>query len=684
MRRTAGALAAMMLMLAALGCQKPNKGPTQPRIAELPPVPDRLRAFYQELRNGKFEILADFEAAGQAQVFRVEGHGQSQLTVQRSRLATGAGALEVRFDDAGATLLADNEKARDWALPRNWSHHELFMVSIYAPTPVVAMLQIRSGTQQVSAWDSAPLPLTQGWNLVRIDLADIARQVNLEDVRQVRLQVQADAWPFTCYLDDLMLADNTVTAFGNPNGEEGTLYVLKKGRRFHVGVAKRFELVFSRGMLTSWYDLSSDPDKRIDLAGTGPAGPALTALDQTGAPEKAVGIDSWSRLGKSVQTQLQIVEANPLAVTVRGTIHFSAEGADAVENQTAPAGKQGAASPSTSQPAPGTARQTYVYTIRRDGRIFVDIQAQIASDSFRPAGVGLAVTCLHTVLQPKQVDPLDRGLLDAHAARSAPAAAQNTSVAPLVAESAAPQSAGVSNAATTRDAAEGGPASPADRQVAPLVAHPSAPNSTAGTGDRAAAMTSVEVTPLIPRALLLARPQANGTSLLLVPSNVTLYRRVTSAVSHMGDIAAHMYVLNPPSSDKIHLAVMLAVWPPDLRDLPTATAVARDYQQPKPPVVEVGKLRSDNDFDLDGDGFAEGLGRWILEPDGQVLRLRWPAGQLRFWPMLEIAGLKGKACWPYLDGRIIKPVEKRTSGESLFVVPEILSHAALLEVTVEK
>ena len=197
-------------------------------------------------------------------------------------------------------------------------------------------------------------------------------------------------------------------------------------------------------------------------------------------------------------------------------------------------------------------------------------------------------------------------------------------------------------------------------------------------------MASAQANLPIPRALLLARLAARGTNLLLVPSSVVPYQRIVSAVRQSGDVAAHMYVMPRPSSDKIHLAAMLAVWPPDLKDLPTAAAIARDYQEPTPPVVEVGRLRTDTDGDLDGDGFAEARGRWVVEPDGQVVRLRWPAGQLRFWPMLEVAGIQGKACWPYLDGRIIKPVEKRPNGDALFVVPEILSRAALLEVTVEK
>ena len=627
MKRIAGALAVLALALPGAGCQMmlPGKAPaSQPKAAELPPVPDRLRSFYQELQAGKFEILADLEQAAQAQIFRVEGVGQAQLTVRRSRLATGAGALEVRLDEPAATLLVDDQKAKGWALPRDWRRYELFMASVFAPSPAVASLQIRSGSEQPAAWDSAPLPLQKGWNLVRIDLAEVARQADLADIRQIRLNIKTDIWPFTIYLDDLMLADNASAVYGDPKAEESNLYVLKRGRRTHVGVTKRFELVFARGMLTGWYDLSEGADRTLNLAGVGPAGPVLTALDESGAPLGSIGIDSWTHLGNSVQTQLQVVETNSLAVTIKGTIRFTGGATDAVEGP--PPGATGSLPASAaSQPAGGPIEHTYTYTIRKDGRIFVDIRAQIASEQFTPGGVGLAVTGLQSVLEPRQVDPLDPNLISHRAAASAPAG-----------------------------------------------------------GESAQAMASVEVHPPIPRALLLARSRSSGTNLLLVPSNVAAYQRVVSAVRQTGETAAHMYVMNKPASDKVHLAAMLAVWPPDLKDLPTAAAIARDYQQPTPPVVEVGRLRTDADGDLDGDGFAEGLGRWILEPDGQVLRLRWPAGQLRFWPMLEVTGIGGKACWPYLDGRIVKPIEKRPGGEALFVVPEILSRPALLEVTVDK
>ena len=262
-----------------------NRGPaSQPRYSELPPVPDRLRAFYQELQANRFEILADLEQATQAQLFHVYGPGAAALTVRKSRLATGAGALEARFDSPSSVLLIDNEYAKDWALPRAWNPYQIFIASVYSAAPAVANLRIQSGREQPAAWDSPPLPLQPGWNLLRIDLADVARQVDLRDIRQIRMGVQAGAWPYTCYLDDLLLADNSTVAYGEPAGPEGSLYVLRKGRRIHVGAAKRFELVFSRGVLASWYDLSADPDKTIDLAGGGPAGPVLTALDETGTP----------------------------------------------------------------------------------------------------------------------------------------------------------------------------------------------------------------------------------------------------------------------------------------------------------------------------------------------------------------------------------------------------------------
>ena len=181
--------------------------------------------------------------------------------------------------------------------------------------------------------------------------------------------------------------------YGDPNGAEGSLYVLRKGRRFHVGVAKRFELVFSRGVLASWYDLSVDPDKTIDLAGGGTAGPVLTALDDTGVPSGPTGIDSWTHLGKNVQTQQQIAETNSLAVTIKGTIRFAAVTTDNVEGQTASANT--GEPPSSTQPTGtrpdstqadgGAIEHTYLYTIRRDGRIFVDIQAQVASPTVRPS-----------------------------------------------------------------------------------------------------------------------------------------------------------------------------------------------------------------------------------------------------------------------------------------------------------
>ncbi len=291
--------------------------------------------------------------------------------------------------------------------------------------------------------------------------------------------------------------------------------------------------------------------------------------------------------------------------------------------------------------------QTYQYTIRQDGRVFVDIDAAVASKTFRPARIGLAVTGLAGVFTAKEVDPLDAEFLRtwSEKRRSADAASKD------MAASSQPEARG---AATTEPAMESG--------------------SKPGVVARGP----------IPRAILLAGRRENGPNLLLAPANVAAFEGVEVATRRTGDLAARMYVMGQPAGNRVHLAAMLAVWPTDLKDVATAAAIARDYQQPVPPVMEVGRLRRNVAGDLDGDGFAEATGQWNVEPDGQILRMRWPAGQLRFWPMLQVKGLGGKACWAYLDGRIINPVEYKSNGDAEFVVPGILSRAALLEVTVAK
>lgn len=653
-----------------LGCQtlsKTDAPASQPRIVELPPVPDRLRAFYQDIKAGKFEILADFEQPAQTEIFRVEGPGSAHLTALRSRTSTGAGALEVRLDSPDAVLIVDDQSAKNWALSRDWTRYQLLIASIYAPAPIIANLQIRSGTDEPAWWVSDPKPLQPGWNLVRIDLAEVSRRVSLTDIRQMRLTVKAGTWPTTIHVDDILLADNTTVVFGNTSGEPGSLYVLKKGHRYHVGSVGRFELVFNRGVLSSWYDLSTDPDRMIDLTAGGPAGPVLTALDETGAPLGAIGAESWMGLGSGVQTHLQVIETNTLAVTIKGAIRYAAgpdgmddpvpaTGQNAPQTRTStsqPAGSQATARPKPAGTQAAPVEQTYVYTIRQDGRVFVDISATVAHGTFHPAKVGLAVTNLSALFQLKQVDPLDSDLLR-----------------PSTSDPASTPQASAEGVAGRPQASADGVAGKPQASAGVSVADPS-PEEGAQR-------------PPIPRALLLAGVRSSGANLLLVPGNPALFERVVSATRQTGDIAAHMYVMDKPTSGRIHMTAMLAVWPADLKDLPTAAAIARDYQQPDPPKVEVGRLHTDADGDLDGDGFAEATGKWMVEPDGQILRLRWPAGQLRFWPMIQVMGLGGKACWAYLDGRIIKPIERRPNGDMEFVIPGILSRPALLEVTVEK
>jgi len=609
-----GLAAAMWLCLA--GCQMGGgRAAPAPSRFDLPPVPDRLRAYYKELQAGRFEILADFEQPEQVQIFRVDGPGRVGLTVRKSRLATGAGALEVRLDDAEAALVVDDRSATEWALPRDWRRFELLMASIFAVEPAVASVQIVSGFEQQVSWTSRPLPLRKGWNLLRVDLADVGRRTDLSDVRQIRLAVKAAGGPARFYLDDLLVADNTTTIFGNPAGDEPALYVIKKGRRLHVGAVGRFELVFSHGLLAGWYDLKADPKKRADLAGMGPLGPALVALDETGRPVGPAGIECWQPLAQAVQTEQRLIGANRLAVTIEGRIQFHATPSD----NSSTTGQPGTAGDQT------VAEHHYTYTVRADGRIFVGVRCVTHSERFRPRRVGLAVTALAGLFETSKVDMLDRQFGSSHS--------------------------GVLPAAATQTRPVSAASGPAER---------------------------------IPRALLLRRTAAARSALMLAPHKPTDYEQLITAESRARETAAHIFVLAEGLPTETRLAAMLAVWPPDLGDPATAAAMARDYQEPSAPLVEVGRLRTDSPGDLDGDGFDESEGTWMLEPDGPVLRLRWPAGRLRFWPMFRLGGTAGKACWAYLDGRIVRPIERDRHGQAVFVLPEILSRSTLLEVTIER
>jgi len=607
------------LAVSAAGC---TLRPAEPEGFSLPPVPDRIRTYYSDLRTGRFAIIADFEEPEQVQIFRVEGSGNVQLTVSRSRLATGAGALRVMINDPTAALLVDDTDATDWALPRNWQGYELFMASVYAPRPVVLRVRMISGFEEHRRWTSPPLPMAKGWNLLRLDLQDIARGVDVSDIRQIRFEITSRSWPAEFWLDDLLLADNTKNLFGSPTGLVGSLYVQRRGKRLHVGACGRFELVFREGLLDQWYDLATDPQRRHNLAGSGPLGPMLVPVDQSGKPAGQMPWQAWHRLGRHVRVEQRLVEANSLFVTVASTVTFSE-----------PSGQDSAAQAGriADRPSRQTVQHRYRYTIRPDGRIYFFAEATVATPQWQPQMLALAVMTAEPAAQPIPIDPLPAGTGQRPAAKQLPQTAAS------------------------------GPASQA---------------ASAPAAGRA------ESAPTRPRSLLIRFKSAQGTALLFAPHEPQRFRRTVNLSKPSEKVSLASFLLPPPADRTLRIAAMLAVWPADIGDASVAAALGQDYQRPSPPIVQVGTLVRTGSGDLDGDGFDESIGCWLMKPDGPVLRVRWPAGRLRFWPLVKVLDTAGRKCWAYLDGKILRPIERAGDGQAVFAIPQILSRTALLEVTV--
>ena len=368
----------LLVTLAALagtlaGCQlpqaTPGAGPTQA---------DRLMQAYPELRGGRFAVIADFEDPRQLSLFRCFAPNvgaQYTLDRQRGRQATGTCCLLFTAGGPEDAILIANQEANEWFLPRDWRAYDLLLLSLHTEQPEVEVeltVAAGAGAQRIEA--QTPIPLDPGWNLVRLDLAELGEHVPLDNVRELRLSIRTPSFPAQVWLDDWLLTGRRADLLGDPRNLQGQLYLQQVGKRWHVGAGGRFELTFGNGQLVRWLDLSSDPSRLHNLVQGTTLGPNVVMRAASGDPAEAPS-PVPPVAGVRTTGRQEILELSPVRVVIACT-------------------HRPRFAPDPEQDPPSTVHHRY--TIYPTGQVYVDVETTLP-DPRSPAGVpGLAVTLAGT------------------------------------------------------------------------------------------------------------------------------------------------------------------------------------------------------------------------------------------------------------------------------------------------
>lgn len=371
-------IATLLLLSLAAGCTGSLSGrrSASAEDAAMESARARLRRVYADLSSGRFHVVADFSSAEQARHFRVLGAGgatereKPSVSLLHGRDETGAGALRATLARTDALELAPSDERSLGSLPTDWQRYALLLMSIQGPPDGMRVELTVRAADGAASW-SRMLAVQPGWSLQRIDLGDVAQQIDLARVGSLTWRLPDAAETAPLLLDDLVLADNTRAVLGDPQ-REGELYVLERGRRLCVGCGGRFELAFAAGVIVGWNE---------------PGRPNLTVPTGLG-PWPVPLPDDWSRVGAApvayddpalyaawgerVSAAQTLVESSPLRAVVRGWWRFSAP---------AEGGAPAAASP----------EHSWQYTIYPSGAVYVRVSSESAGRGWSGPRVGCAV-----------------------------------------------------------------------------------------------------------------------------------------------------------------------------------------------------------------------------------------------------------------------------------------------------
>ncbi|MEP0846253.1 MAG: hypothetical protein HRF50_05455 [Phycisphaerae bacterium] len=372
-------IAALLLLGMTAGCAGSLFG-RRPATSADPAMESaraRLRRVYADLSSGRFRVIADFSTVEQARGFRVPSAGgvaaereQPSVSLLHGRDETGAGALRATLGRSDTLELASGDERGLGSLPADWQPYALLLMSIHGPPDGLRVELTVRGADGAASW-SRTLAVQPGWSLQRIDLGDVAQQIDLAHVGSLVWRLPDAAEPTPFLLDDLVLVDNSRTVLGNPE-REGELYVLERGRRLCVGCGGRFELAFSAGVIVGW----NEPGRPNLTVPTG-LGPWPVPLPDDWSRGRAapVAYDDpalYAAWGERVSAAQTLAESSPLRAVVRGWWRFStpAEG-DA--------------------PAASGPEHSWRYTIYPSGAVYVWVSSESAGRGWSGPRVGYAV-----------------------------------------------------------------------------------------------------------------------------------------------------------------------------------------------------------------------------------------------------------------------------------------------------
>lgn len=294
-------VAYLPVTLLVTGCVSPTVAPTESQ-------PDRLKRFYPDLSAGRFLILADFEDPAHARLFElVNASGQARVSRQSTggRPETGQAALTFTAGSPQDNLVAGSGNAEREYLKRDWRAFDLLIASIHSPSPNLStVVTAASGVGANRRVTETAVPLQQGWNTIRLDLAELAENINIDDVQELRLAIAGQRRPTEIIIDDLLLTGSCEDLFGDSANTTGALYVQRVGKRWNVGAGGAFELTVMNGQIRRLHNLGTDPHRVHNLVEGVSLGPMPVAVDPTGRQ------NSLCPPGARIAVQQRLIEMN--------------------------------------------------------------------------------------------------------------------------------------------------------------------------------------------------------------------------------------------------------------------------------------------------------------------------------------------------------------------------------------